>query len=114
MRYRSRPVVIEAHQWFKNGDHPLDNCTEVKATDSGETYKSEGKLVRYYRHPAVPGHVTCRICETAMHYHGWIETLEGGQIVCPGDYIITGTRGEHYPCKPEIFNEKYEPLEGAS
>ena len=39
--------------------------------------------------------------------HGWIDTLEGGHIVCPGDYIITGVQGERYPRKPNIFEETY-------
>ena len=38
-----------------------------------------------------------------MNEHGWIDTLEGGHIVCPADWIITGVKGEHYPCKPDIF-----------
>jgi hypothetical protein len=46
-----------------------------------------------------------------MHWHGWIETLEGGHIVCPGDYIITGVKGERYPCKPDIFEATYEKVE---
>lgn len=28
-----------------------------------------------------------------------------------GDYIITGIKGEQYPCKPNIFNQTYEPIE---
>ena len=39
----------------------------------------------------------------------WIETLEGGHVVTPGDWIITGVKGEHYPCKPDIFELTYEP-----
>lgn len=38
-----------------------------------------------------------------MHVHGWIDTLEGGHIVCPGDWIVTGVQGERYPVKPDIF-----------
>jgi hypothetical protein len=30
--------------------------------------------------------------------------------VCPGDYIITGVKGEHYPCKPDIFEQTYEKV----
>lgn len=45
-----------------------------------------------------------------MHDHGWIDTLEGGHIVCPGDFIITGVKGERYPCKPDIFAATYEPV----
>ncbi len=41
---------------------------------------------------------------------GWIETLEGGHHVTPGDWIITGVKGEHYPCKPDIFELTYEPV----
>ncbi len=39
----------------------------------------------------------------------WIETLEGGHIASPGDWIITGVKGERYPCKPDIFDATYEP-----
>lgn len=38
-----------------------------------------------------------------MRKHGWIDAPEGGHIVCPGNWIITGVAGERYPCKPEIF-----------
>ena len=46
-----------------------------------------------------------------MHDHGWVDTLEGGHIVCPKDWIITGVNGEHYPCKPDIFEMTYEAVE---
>jgi len=39
-----------------------------------------------------------------------IHTLEGDMKAMPGDYIITGVRGEQYPCKPEIFEETYDEL----
>lgn len=38
----------------------------------------------------------------------FIETLEGRMNVSPGDWIITGAQGEHYPCKPDIFAAAYE------
>lgn len=41
-------------------------------------------------------------------HFGWIATLEGGHIVTPGDWIITGVKGEKYPCKADIFEETYE------
>lgn len=37
-----------------------------------------------------------------------IGTLEGVIHANPGDYIITGIRGELYPCKPDIFEATYE------
>jgi hypothetical protein len=40
-----------------------------------------------------------------------ISTLEGWHIATPGDWIITGVKGERYPCKPDIFEATYEPAE---
>lgn len=40
-----------------------------------------------------------------------IETLEGVMHANIGDYIITGINGEKYPCKPNIFEKTYEPVE---
>ena len=73
MKYRKKPVVIEATQWFKDGDHP--------AVVSG------------------------KLSEMPVF---WINTLEGEMYVTPGDWIITGVKGEHYPCKPDIFELTYE------
>ncbi|MEM0989990.1 MAG: hypothetical protein AAGK00_14015 [Pseudomonadota bacterium] len=39
-----------------------------------------------------------------------LESTEIGQEVTPGDWIITGIHGEHYPCKPDIFEKTYEPV----
>ena len=72
MKYRKKPVIIEATQWFSMGDHP--------------------EVIRY------------------KGVRGWIDTLEGGHIVTPGDFIITGIKGEHYPCKPDIFALTYEAV----
>ena len=99
MKFRKKPVVIEATQWFKNGDHPEDGS------------HGEGRVVRYYRHPDVDGQTSCKYCGNEMHIHGWIDTLEGGHIVCPGDWIIKGVQGEFYACKPDIFEQTYEKAE---
>lgn len=40
----------------------------------------------------------------------YIETLEGIHRANPGDWIITGVKGEQYPCKPDIFEKTYEPV----
>ena len=88
MRYRKKPVVIDAVQWFKMGDHPAvveRNSYEKKAISSGITYVTKVPVVK---------------------------TLEGEHIVTPGDWIITGVKGEHYPCKPDIFEMTYEPEGG--
>jgi hypothetical protein len=84
MKFRKKPVVIEAAQWFKHGDHPAVKKRMIGNSETGEWVESET---------------------------GWISTLEGGHIVTPGDYIITGVKGEHYPCKPDIFDMTYERVE---
>ena len=109
MKFRKKPVVVEATQWFMNGDHPDDNCEEFD--DGSGLQKSEGKIVRYYRSPSIIGQTVCKKCVNTMHYHGWIDTFEGGHIVCPGDWIITGVSREKYPCKPDIFEKTYEKVE---
>jgi len=79
MKFRKKPVVIDATQWFKMGDHPN--------VEPFFSFDPENKN------------------------YGWIKTLEGGHIVTPGDWIITGVQGEHYPCKPDIFEMTYEVAE---
>lgn len=40
-----------------------------------------------------------------------IRTLEGTMLASPGDWIIKGVQGEFYPCKPDIFEQTYDPYE---
>lgn len=40
-----------------------------------------------------------------------IETLEGTMRASPGDWIIKGLRGEFYPCKQDVFEQRYELVE---
>ena len=121
MKFRKKPVVIEATQWFKNGDHPMDYANTRTGFD-GELMREwsaeyakyhdwSGEVVRRFRRPDILGETPCQHCNNTMHNHGWIDTLEGGHIVCPGDWIITGVKGEHYPCKPDIFELTYEKAE---
>lgn len=109
-KFRKRPVVIEASQWFENGGHPLDGQEVFVDANGGSVVKGEGKVVRYYRRPDDPGTRECQHCARTMHNHGWIDTLEGGHIVCPGDWVITGVASEMYPCKNDIFVKSYEPV----
>lgn len=90
MKYRKKPVIVEASQWWKVGQHPA---------------------VRAYERPGMNPREDCKHCKSPLGDHGWIGTLEGGHRVCPGDWIITGVKGEHYPCKPDIFEQTYEPAE---
>ena len=82
-KFKKKPVVIEAAQWFKAGDHPA----VVRCADHDPDARCGGN-------PDKPV----------------IKTLEGWHEVTPGDWIITGVKGEHYPCKPDIFEMTYEPV----
>ena len=109
MKFRKKPVVITAEQWFENGDHPEDG-KEVFKEGEFKGKLLEGKIVRYFRHPKVEEDSNCLKCNKIMHIHGRIDTLEGGHTVCPGDWIIKGIEGEFYPCKPNIFEQTYEEV----
>ena len=87
-KYRKKPVVIEAEQWFKLGD-------------------IEGII------PYIPlSQRNCSQCEKDINKHGWILTLDGkgGHIVCPNDWIITGAMGKKTICKPKLFADSYEKV----
>lgn len=43
-----------------------------------------------------------------------IPTLEGDMLASPGDWIITGVKGEKYPCKDDIFRATYRPADAAA
>lgn len=112
-KYRKKAVVIEATQWFKNGDHPEDGNAVFEQGDfEGELL--EGKVVRYYRHPNVSSDYKCLNCGDIMHNHGWVDAIQGGHVVCPSDWIITDSRvslgkhGHFYPCKSDIFELTYD------
>lgn len=64
----------------------------------------EMKVRKYRKRPvAVEAYQTDR--EMIIH------TLEGDHHASVGDYIITGVKGEQYPCKPDIFAKTYEPVD---
>ncbi len=88
MKFRKKPVVIDAIQW----DGTLSGVRAIEA--------------------ALPTLQTLALTshEERNMASGWrIGTLEGGHEVTPGDWIITGIKGEHYPCKPDIFAATYDP-----
>ena len=95
MRYRAKPVEIEARQWHGTAEQagPIINWV----LENGQTarYDCVGECT--------PG---------SKHVIG-IVTLEGTMSAQPGDYIIRGTAGEFYPCRADIFEAKYEPAGGA-
>lgn len=111
-------ATIEAHQWFKNGDHPLDYTKTIHepfadrepvTPEHRKAENWEGDVVRYYRHPQIDGEALCSECGVRAHDHGWIDTREGGHRVCPGDWIAQGAEGEFWPIKPSVFAKTYVP-----
>lgn len=115
-RYVKKPIVVEATQWFKGKEVEGVICMipylEEDDTEAGNLYKDlEGK---YWHVPfELPlFHEDEHGRRTVQHpCWGWVHSPDGGHVVHEGDYIITGTHGERYPCKPEIFNTVYEKLE---
>ena len=87
MRFKKKPVVIEARQ-INSNDYD-DMCDIIKwVNDNG------GVAVAIDTEP----------------YVMYIETLEGEMAAAPGDWIIKGVAGEFYPCKPNIFEVTYEEI----
>ncbi|MFH1865933.1 MAG: hypothetical protein ABIK85_08620 [Candidatus Eisenbacteria bacterium] len=88
MKYRKKPVVIEAFQWTGDADQTDDPVWIVDAMR-----KRWGN----------PGSV--RFASGRLE----IMTLEGVMTARSGDYVIQGIQGEIYPCKADIFEATYEP-----
>ena len=93
MKFRKKPVIIEAFQLTKerfesNVDWPawLHRAWDLDNREVG-----------------------------SFHIDPWdhyvINTLEGAHVVSINDWIIQGVKGELYPCKPDIFEMTYEPVE---
>lgn len=104
-KFRKKPVVIEAEQWFPG----------VKV-DGVDTTSLDLANKRYHEFDSCGG--PCDFLndmwareEDGSLIHGHVETLEGRAVCRPGDWIITGIRGEKYPCKADIFAATYEPVE---
>jgi len=102
-KYRKKPIVIEAEQW-KKVTYDREAGNGIRPEDMPIYHLGVG----YYRTPDIDGQDKCKHCNIIMHEHGWIDTLEGGHIVCPEDWIIKGVEDEFYPCKPDIFEKTYE------
>lgn len=93
-KYRKKPVIIEAEQ-YKPGMEDGFNTYSIGLNGRGEFtgyFNKNGALPKNIRIPA-------------------IKTLEGIMEISEGDFIITGVKGERYPCKPDIFYATYELVE---
>lgn len=79
MKYRKKPVVIEAFQLFVD---PIPDWFMDK--------------------------VTTKECNLHHPEYASIKTLEGWMLANARDYIIKGIQGELYPCKEDIFKLTYD------
>lgn len=84
MKYRKKPVVIDAVQ-FKDDSDCLAEISQMGLDPVRVSYASSKRPVMK------------------------IQTLEGTMEAQIGDYIIRGVNGEFYPCEPDIFAKIYEP-----
>jgi len=83
MKYRKKPVVIDAMQFTEESKDQCLNFVRCIATTDFDAKGSP--LLR-------------------------IHTLEGDMTARLGDWIIKGVSGEFYPCKPDIFDKTYEAV----
>lgn len=90
-KFRKKPVIVEALQWFSSVPHP-----GVVGADPN----------------ALCG---CVVFHGNLAHQPHLHTIHGGYVpVESGDWIIAEADGEHfYPCKPAIFEMTYEPVEEA-
>lgn len=107
MKYVLKTAVLEATQWWKNGDHPQDESTLVKVSNI-QPFLSEGKVVRRFRTPGSDSK-RCEICRGLFVDHGWIDQTPA-VTVCPGDYIVEGDNGVYSVRKPKLFEAEYRAM----
>lgn len=82
MKYRKKPLIIEAIKWDGNRD---EMNTFIGLADNPDDSKHS-----FFGHDLL------------------IKTLEGTMTASKGDWVIRGVKGEVYPCKPDIFELTYE------
>ena len=86
MKYRKKPVIIEAVQFKDDADALCELSAFIDNQDLRVDYADP-------KNPVLK-----------------IETLEGVMRASVGDYIIKGVNGEFYACKPDIFQKTYEEV----
>lgn len=88
MKFRGKPVIIDAIQWFKHGDHPEVLEYGESVLDQFPSYKDCGLLVV--------------IGDYGDKYY---------QNIIPSDWIITDSDGKRSTCCDKAFKEMYEKVE---
>lgn len=88
MKFRKKPVIIDAWLW-NNNKRTFEELKEAGLDPASFKTSPSGRII------------------TGLE----IKTLEGTMTAKNGDWIIKGVNGEFYPCKPEIFEKTYEAVE---
>jgi hypothetical protein len=103
VRYRKKPVEIEAKCWSGTVEdaHPIIQWINTES-DLTAVWREEQSFIEPSREdPHGQPHRPEGI---------YIKTLEGEMHVSPGDYVIQGVQNEFYPCKPDIFADTYDKV----
>lgn len=87
-KFRKKPIVIEAVKFKGSSTH----------VDAIKKWMKTGEYIE-------PSMTTSDIRFMK------INTLEGIMKASPGDYIVKGVDGEFYPCRSDIFEKTYEPID---
>lgn len=103
--YSAISPLLEATQWFKNGDHPDDHS--INGIISGRVVR------RCDAYRTEDHNVVCSVCKHALGLHGMVGTYS----VCPGDYIVThyndkGKKVGHSVKAKAEFETRYELYKG--
>ena len=101
MRYRKKPVVIEAVQLGWDTWNEMCEFVGVGKLEDGKPcgcYLDEDGVV-------LPNN------RRSDRMGLLIPTLEGLMVARENDWVIRGVKGELYPCKPDIFEQTYEQVE---
>lgn len=97
-KFRKKPVVNEAMQW--------DGTAKDASRIIDWIFKSGVRTARYHEPEQYGDCGAIKYTPPQLH----IDTLEGTMVASVGDWIIQGVSGEHYPCKPDIFEKTYEEV----
>lgn len=101
MEYRKKPIVIDAKKYEEGME---DGLEVVKVSDLRE----DNIRVAHAWYGDV---INDKLAGISLPY---INTLEGKHYIYPDDMIITGVKGERYPCKADIFDMTYEEVKPIS
>ncbi len=97
MKYKNPSEVVDAFQWFKEGDHP--EVIKILITPEG-TVREDSIIYSAWESSIGSSLVTLVYA---------VETHEGLMPVTAGDYIITHADGKMAYCNPDVFEHIWKP-----